>query len=102
AGYQALFFDAYLSITDAAAVTLLPAINGVGATTPAEGSTSWTVTTNNPAGYALYVKAAASPALISGANSFANYVPSYSYPDLDWSIPVSSASFGFSPTGNDI
>ena len=102
AGYQALFFDAYLSISEATAVTLTPSLNGVGGGTPATGTVSWTVITNNPAGYALYAKAAATPALSSGSNYFSDYQPSYAYPDLSWSISNSDASFGFSPTGDDI
>lgn len=102
AGYQALFFDSYLSISNATAVTLTPAINGAGGGVPAGGAVSWQVTTNNPAGYALYVKAAGTPALTSGGNSFADYAPSYADPDLDWSVPDNAARFGFSPTGSDI
>jgi len=99
AGYQQS--DGYISISAPSDVNLSPAINTLEGGT-ASGSTSWTVSTDNPTGYVLYVKASASPALQSGANSFSNYTPASSVPDYSWSVGSSVSEFGFTPEGIDI
>lgn len=100
AGYQQMHV-VYLAIAAVSDVTLTPSINGtIGGT--ANGSTVVTATTDNPAGYELYIKASSSPALVSGANSFADYTPAGAAPDFSFSVPVSSAEFAFSPEGTDI
>jgi hypothetical protein len=64
-----------ISISSPADVSLSPSIAGMtgGAGT---GSATWTVKTNNTAGFNLTIKASAAPALVSGANTFADYTES--------------------------
>jgi len=100
AGYQQMQ-EVYLAITAAADVTLSPSIEGTTAGT-ATGSTTITVTTDGVAGYELYINASSSPALVSGANSFADYTPAGASPDFTFSIGASDSEFGFSPEGADI
>jgi len=100
AGYQQMQ-TVYLAITTAANVTLSPSINGTIAGT-ANGSTSVTATTDNVAGYELYIKASSSPALISGSNSFADYTPSGANPDFTFSVGATASEFGFTPEGADV
>lgn len=99
AGYQQS--DGYISLSTPSDVNLLPVITTLqgGA---AYGSAVWTVTTDNPTGYTLYIKADSSPAMQSGANFFANYTPSGSLPDYTWTIGIGNSEFGFSPEGADI
>lgn len=100
AGYQQMD-DVYISIAAVSDVTLTPSINGsVGGT--ANGSTSVLVTTNNSAGYELYIKASSSPALVSGSNSFADYTQAGVNPDFLFSVPASTSEFAMSPEGTDI
>lgn len=66
------------------------------------GSTVATVITNSPAGYTMSGKASTSPALKSGANSFADYSLPGSDPEYTWSVASGAAEFGFSPKGTDI
>lgn len=100
AGYQQMH-GAYIAIGTVSDVTLSPSINGTTGGT-ANGSTTVLVTTDNPAGYELYIKASSSPALVSGANSFADYTPSGANPDFTFSIPANTSEFAFSPEGSDI
>ncbi len=99
AGYQQT--DVSISMTSAADVNLLPTIVSLEGGS-ATGTTAWTVTTDNPAGYTLAVRAASSPAMTSGANSFANYTPAGANPDFTWSVAASAAEFGFTPEGSDV
>lgn len=103
AGYRQMN-ETYISISSPANVTLTPAILGVtgGA---GNGSAAWTVITDNPAGYSLTIKASSSPALVSGAYSFADYTPSGGIganPDFTWSVASTDSEFGFTPEGDDI
>ncbi|MEK7535455.1 MAG: hypothetical protein AAB590_00345, partial [Patescibacteria group bacterium] len=99
AGYQQS--DGYISITSPSDVTLLPAITTLSGGV-ADGNAVWTVRTDNPTGYSLYIKAANSPALTSSGSSFANYTKSGSVPDFSWSVPSNTSEFGFTPSGADI
>jgi len=100
AGYQQMQ-EVYLAIGTVSDVTLSPSIDGtVGGTS--NGSTTVLVTTDNQAGYELYLKASSSPALTSGANSFANYTPAGANPDFIFSILTTVAEFAFSPEGSHI
>ena len=100
AGYQQMNV-VYIAIATVANVTLSPSIDGtVGGT--ANGSTTVTVTTDSSAGYQLYIKASSSPALVSGANSFADYTPAGANPDFTFSIAASASEFAFSPEGSHI
>jgi hypothetical protein len=100
-GYQAMPLDIYLAITSPDNPVMLSVINGVGGGN-STGSTTWRVQTDNPAGYELSVKADTSPALVSGVNSFADYVPSFGVPDHSWNTPTTESRFGFSPEGDDV
>jgi hypothetical protein len=66
-----------------------------------EGTTSWTVTTDNIAGYTMTVQASTSPALKSLLDSFADYTPSGADPDYTFTNASANSSFGFSPEGAD-
>jgi len=99
AGYQQMIAT-YLSLS-VSPVTLTPAIPASGGGV-ANGSTNVTVATDAPAGYELYISASSSPALVSGANSFADYVPSGINPDFTFSVLPADSEFGFSPEGLDI
>lgn len=79
----------------------LPSIGGMGAAS-STGSFSWTVTTNNSAGYTLAVKASTSPALQSGSDSIADYTPATpGTPDFNFSVGANDAEFGYSVEGSD-
>ncbi len=99
AGYQQMQ-EVYLSMTAVDNVVLLPPISGItgGA---AFGTTSVVVTTDSPSGYELSIKASSSPALVSGANSFSDYSPIGSDPDMNFNPPTISV-FGFNPFGSDV
>lgn len=100
-GYQAMFSDVYISMTAPASVAMSPAISGI-AGGVSNGSSTWEVHTDNPVGYEMSIHATGSPALSSGSNSFADYVPSYPEPDYNWTTGTSESRFGFTPEGSDI
>lgn len=87
-----------ISISPAADVTLSPSIGGL-AGGVGNGSTAWTVTTDNAAGYQMSIKASTTPALKTGSYSFADYVPGSSNPDYNWSVASSASEFGYSVEG---
>ncbi len=99
AGYQQMQ-EVYLAISAPGSITLSPSIpttGGVG-----NGVATWTVTTDNAAGYTMNIRASGTPALQSGVNSFANYVPAGGDPDFTFTTPAAASRFGFSPEGVDI
>lgn len=100
AGYQQMH-ESYLAVSVPGNITLSPNIPSLGGGV-ANGSAVWTVTTDNEAGYTMNIRASTSPALTSGANSFANYSSSTSTPDFTFATPASSSYFGFTPEGADI
>lgn len=91
----------YLAISSGSDVTMSPAIAGVsgGAGT---GSTVWTVTTDNPAGYSLLIRADTNPALRSASSDFADYTTAGGIPDFLWSVAAADSEYGFTPEGADI
>lgn len=96
AGYRQMN-ESYISLTIPGSVSMSPNISGVVGGI-ANGNDTWTVKTDSPAGYNLYIKAANSPAMTSGANYFADYTPvGASIPDYDWNILSANSEFGFSP-----
>jgi hypothetical protein len=99
AGYQQMT-ESYLSITASADVNLGSLSGLINDTT--EASSTWTVLTDNAAGYQLTVAATSSPALRSGPYSFADYAPSGAAPDFVYAVPSNDSVFGFSPEGADI
>lgn len=100
AGYQRMQ-SSVISITDASDVVMSPAIAGVTGGV-SDGSTSFYVTTDNSAGYTVTIVASTSPALVSAADSFADYVPAGANPDYSFLYTASQSVFGFSPEGEDI
>lgn len=99
AGFQALQ-AVYISITDSSNITL-PNISGVSGGN-SSGQSTWTVVTDDLAGYSLTVAAATSPALKSAQYSILDYVPSGSDPDYNFNVGNASSTFGFSPEGINI
>lgn len=100
AGYQQMQ-ETYLAISAPGNITLSPSIPTTGGGT-GNGSGSWTITTDNPAGFTMNIRAAAAPALQSGANSFANYTPAGANPDFTFSVGAATSEFAFTPEGTDI
>ncbi len=100
AGYQQMS-SSFISLSVSGDVSLSPSIpvSGAGVAT---GSTVITVTTDNSAGYELYIKASSSPALVSSSDSFADYIPVGANPDFSFAVSASDGEFGFSPEGADI
>lgn len=99
AGYRQLN-NSYISITTAADLAL-PSLGGI-SSDQSTGDVSWTVTTDNSAGYELSVEAQTEPALASSDDSFEDYVPSGGTPDFSFTVSAGSSAFGFSPEGNDV
>lgn len=101
AGYQQMQ-TTYISISSTHHGAM-SSVNGLtGGVTDA--STTWTVITDNPAGYSLSIRSATSPALqsSSGGASFADYAPASSDPDYTYTYAPTESRFGFSPEGADI
>jgi hypothetical protein len=100
AGYQQMQ-ETYLAITSPGNIALAPNIPSVGGGV-ANGQASWTVTTDNPAGYMLSLVSSGAPALSSGIDNFSDYTPAGSDPDFIFSVGASASEFGYSPEGVDI
>lgn len=94
-----LTVDAGITISDGANATMAPNI-GISAN-GSIGTSSWVVTTNGAAGYTLAVKATTAPALVSGANSFADYTEAVAGTPETWSIASGTKEFGYSAYGTD-
>lgn len=100
AGYQQMQ-ETFISITQAPDITM-PNMGGIGSVS-STGSTTWTVVTDNVAGYELSVRAASSSALQSVEGySFDDYTPTGAAPDFAFSIPATTSAFAFTPEGVDI
>ena len=99
AGYQQMFQN-YISMTPPSATSTLPTVNGLlgGASL---ASSTWTVTTDDAAGYALYIQASTNPAMQGDhGDNVADYVPvAGSVPDFNFTILPSQSAFGFSSYG---
>jgi hypothetical protein len=100
AGYQQMQ-QVYLAISTPGNISLAPNIPSTSGGV-ANGSATWTVTTDNRTGYTMNIRASGTPALLSGANSFANYTPAGANPDFTFSVAAASSEFGFTPEGTDI
>jgi hypothetical protein len=99
AGYQQMQ-EVYLAISAPSDVVLSPSLAGLTGGT-SNGSTTVTVTTDNPAGYTLSLKSQNNPAMQSGANTIDDYNQGA---DADYTFLVNSgiAHLGFSPSSVDV
>lgn len=88
-----------ITISDGANVTMVPNI-GIAADSSI-GSSSWLVKTNALNGYTLAVKASTTPALQSGAESFADYTEAVAGTPEAWSVGAGAKEFGYSAYGTD-
>lgn len=100
AGYQQMQ-ESVIAVVPATEVTMSPSIGGVSGGT-SNGSTTFTVITDNPAGYTATITSSSSPALVSGLDSFADYVPAGAAPDFTFGILATQSAFAFTPEGADI
>ncbi len=100
AGYQQMQ-EVFLSLAGGADVTMSPNIPGITGG-ESNGSTTVTALTDSPSGYQLTIEASASPAMVSGANTIADYVPVGVVPDLLFTTAGADAHFAFSPFGSDV
>jgi hypothetical protein len=100
AGYQQMQ-EVYLSLSAIPNVALTPNLPGLTGGT-ATGSTYFVVTTDSLSGYKATIEASASPAMRSGANSIADYVPAGGVPDFVFTTGPTNAHFAYSPEGSDI
>lgn len=80
-------------------VNMSPDITGTGAST---GSTTWTVTTNNSAGWKLEVETDQANTMHSGSDVFTDYTEAVEATPETWSIAASASEFGFGATGSYI
>lgn len=99
AGYWQLQ-DGYIALSSPGdlALSSISGLTGGGS----EGTVSWTVTTDNVAGYSMNIQTSTTPALTSGLDSFADYTPSGADPDYTFTNLSTNSSFGFSPEGSDV
>lgn len=91
--------NSYLAISSPSDLTL-SSIGGI-SNQASEGTMSWTVTTDNPAGYTMSISSTTNPALKSAYDSFSDYIPASSDPDFDFNNLPTDSSFGFSPEGTE-
>jgi hypothetical protein len=103
AGYQQMDTEIEITMTEAGNVTMSPSLGGITGGT-SNGDSFVNVTTNNPVGYELYIKASSSPAMQGDTQSdtIADYTKVGANPDFDFSVSATDAEFGFSPEGTHI
>ena len=97
AGYQQMQ-EVYLALTGGGDVTMSPSISGI-VGGESNGSSTLTATTDGPSGYQLTIEFSASPAMDSGSDTIADYVPVGAVPDLSFTTGSSDAHFAYSPFG---
>jgi len=85
-----------ISIDNPVDVILSPNIEETGM---ANGSATWNVKTNHAAGWTLSVEASTTPAMQSGANSFADYTEVPPGTPEAWSVAAADSEFGFNAAG---
>lgn len=100
AGYQQMQ-EVYLSLAGGGDVVMDGTLPGITGGT-SNGSTTFTVITDSPAGYQLTIQSENDPAMqrADGA-SIADYTPAGSA-DFTFSVGAAAAEFGFTPEGVDI
>ncbi len=101
AGYRILQ-SSYISIS-ASPDVVMTEITGLGGE-ESNGNASWTVITDNIAGYEMYIRSETEPALMDAATGayFGDYTPSGAEPDYFFTVAADESAFGFSVEGNDI
>jgi len=101
AGYQQMQ-EVFLSLSAIGDVVMSPDLPGLTGGT-SNGSTTFTVITDSPAGYQLTLVAANTPAMQrdGGGATIANYAQGTD-PDFSFITGASDAHFGFTPEGADI
>lgn len=101
AGYQQMQ-EVYLSMTVPSDVTLSPSLAGLTGGT-SNGSTTVTVTTDDPAGYSLSIEASNNPAMqkTGGSVTIADYNQG-AEADYSFSVVTGQAQFGFSPSSVNV
>jgi hypothetical protein len=84
-----------ITISNPANVIMSPAIAGMTGGT-ANGGATWTVKTNNAAGFIMKIKASTGPALTATGGSFADYTQTLDgTPDFAWGIDNDASEFGY-------
>lgn len=99
AGYQNMQ-ENILSLSAVSGVNMTPSIGGVTGGT-ANGSTTFTVITDDPAGYLVTIQASSSPAMRSPLGTIADYTSSTT-PDYAFTILPNQSMFGYTVEGTDI
>lgn len=89
--------DVFISISSVSDVSLSSISGLVGGVS--NGSSTWTVTTNNNAGYSLTVRASTTPALKAANSSIPDYVPGGASPDFAFTTPAFESRFGYTVEG---
>lgn len=92
--------DIYISLTSPADANL-GAISGLLGGS-GDASSTWLVTTNNPSGYTLSIRASTYPALKAPAAGISDYAPATADPDFAFAVPATTSAFGFTAEGTDI
>ncbi len=103
AGYRMVLQSSYISIS-AASDFSMPALSGIMAG-QSNSSSSWTVKTDNLAGYEIMIKSSTTPAMKTlGSAYFSDYSPSSASgtPDYAFDVAATGSVFSFSPEGQDI
>jgi hypothetical protein len=96
-GYRQMA-DVFISISSPSDTAMSPSIGGITGGTGA-ASTTWTVITDNSAGFTLSIKSTSSPSMIlDGTYNFSDYSPAVAnVSDYNWDSPSASvAEFGYS------
>ncbi|HEU0085346.1 MAG TPA: hypothetical protein VFQ59_00070 [Candidatus Paceibacterota bacterium] len=91
--------ESYISVSSPPDLTL-PNIGIVQASS--EGTVSWTIMTDNPAGYTTSISASTVPAMKSPSDFFTDYAPSNTDPDYDFNIAPTNSAFGISIEGTEV
>lgn len=83
-----------ITISAPANVTMSPTIAGMTGGT-GNGSATWTVITNDTAGFNMGLMASTTAALKSGSYSFADYTEAAAVPDFTWTVAATDSEFGY-------
>ncbi len=92
--------ESYISITSPSDLAMASMSGLSGGSS--EGTISWTVLTDNTAGYYMTVESSTSPAMKSAQDVVDDYIPAGADPDYTFTNPSNTSSFGFTPEGPDI